>query len=152
AVLALLAERPPRCINVELKAQPYWHYGLEERVVELVRRFGVEARVVLSSFSPLTLWRLRRLAPEIRRAWLVEPRAFFFLHPLFFGKVLGICHLHPFHESTTPQLVERARQAGWGIITWTVNTRAEMARAIALGVDGIITDDPLLAKEMINGA
>ncbi|MBI2346418.1 MAG: hypothetical protein HYV03_05970 [Deltaproteobacteria bacterium] len=152
-VLALLAgharAHPSFCINLELKAQPYWHFGMEDRVVAVVRAHRLAGQILFSSFSPLVLWRLKRLAPEIPRALLIEPRAFFFLRMSFFGTIATITNLHPFHETTTPDLVRQARQRGWKIICWTVNTRTEISRAVALGVDGIITDDPVLAREVM---
>ncbi len=37
-------------------------------------------------------------------------------------------------------------QNGRRVNAWTVNDPAEIARLYKMGIDGIITDDPLLAK------
>ncbi|MBI4238502.1 MAG: glycerophosphodiester phosphodiesterase [Deltaproteobacteria bacterium] len=136
-------------INLELKAQPYWHFGLEERVVAAVRNFGMADRVICSSFSPLTLWRLRRLAPEIPRALLLLPRSFLFLHAKCSGKITGIANVHLHTKALSAAWMALAATRGWHVWVWTANTREEMQAAAAAHVEAIITDDPLLAREVL---
>jgi glycerophosphoryl diester phosphodiesterase len=49
--------------------------------------------------------------------------------------------VHPFVSSVTPALVERAQGAGLAVNAWTVNAAADLATFVALGVDGVITDN-----------
>ena len=42
--------------------------------------------------------------------------------------------------------IDEAHSAGLKVIPWTVNERPEMERLVGLGVDGIITDRPDLAR------
>ncbi len=46
------------------------------------------------------------------------------------------------HLVVSPALVARCRPRGVPIVVWTVNEEADLARAAALGVDGVISDDP----------
>lgn len=46
------------------------------------------------------------------------------------------------HRDLTPAAVARARDLGLEVWTWTVNTEADLARVLALGVDAITTDRP----------
>jgi glycerophosphoryl diester phosphodiesterase len=50
------------------------------------------------------------------------------------------------HQLLTPGLVSSARQNRLKVYTWTVNEPYDLRRARDLGVDGIITDDPALAR------
>lgn len=136
-------------INLELKGQPAWHFGLEDRVVALIRRFHIESRVILSSFNPLILMRLRYVAPDIARALIIAPRAFPFLQSRFFGALGRISNVHCFEGAVTPRLVEQLRRRGWRVMAWTLNTTSELERGRALGLDGIITDDPVLAQQVM---
>ncbi|MFC4225281.1 glycerophosphodiester phosphodiesterase family protein [Lysinibacter cavernae] len=52
----------------------------------------------------------------------------------------------------TPRLVRFAHAAGKEIHVWTVNEPATMARLVAMGVDGIVTDRPDLAYRAIEGS
>jgi glycerophosphoryl diester phosphodiesterase len=48
------------------------------------------------------------------------------------------------HDAVTPELVAAVHERGGRVYAWTVNTRRGIERMRALGVDGVITDDPRL--------
>lgn len=146
-VLTLLAASPLQ-INLEIKSQPYWHFGIEVAVVRAVREFGLESRVIISSFSPLVLWRLARLAPDLARGQLLNPRAFPFLQARIFGRLLRVTHLHPATSLLTPRLLAYARRCRWKLVVWTANTPETLLHARAVGADIVITDDPRLAQHV----
>ena len=50
------------------------------------------------------------------------------------------------HTLVSPSLVDVVHQAGGRLFAWTVNTREGIDRMGALGVDGVITDDPRLFR------
>ena len=49
----------------------------------------------------------------------------------------------------TSSFIRHARNAGRDVYVWTVNDPLTMSRMISLGVDGLITDEPRLAREVI---
>jgi len=55
----------------------------------------------------------------------------------------------PRQDLLTEGLVQAARVKGIRVIPWTLNTREEVRRAVALGVDGFATDDPCAAREWV---
>lgn len=136
-------------LNIEIKMQPQYHNGVEKIVADTLREFNMEDQVIISSFSPMILWRMKQVAPHLRRALLTEPRAFFFLHMRFFAKVLDVWGIHPSLSATDDHLVAVARRNNWQVLVWTLNTPAEFAQAMQLGVHGIITDDPPLLKQWL---
>ena len=50
------------------------------------------------------------------------------------------------------RFVERAHAAGLAVHVWTIDDPAEMARLLALGVDGIMTDRPSVLTEVLTTA
>jgi glycerophosphoryl diester phosphodiesterase len=46
-------------------------------------------------------------------------------------------------------MVKQIRDAGFGLYVWTVNKPADAQRFAKLGVDGITTDDPVMAREAL---
>jgi glycerophosphoryl diester phosphodiesterase len=46
-------------------------------------------------------------------------------------------------------LVERVHAAGRRVHAWTVNAADDIKRLTSLGVDGLFTDDPALALELL---
>ncbi len=132
-------------LNLELKNYATPGDALPERVAALVERFGLEEWVLFSSFNPWTLRRARARLPRVPVGLLTAPgwTGRVLNGPL--GRFLLPCEaLHPEKGAVTPALVESVHRRGRRLHTYTVNSRAEMERLFALGVDGIFSDDPLL--------
>lgn len=136
-------------LNLELKMQPQKPNGIEKIVADTVHEFNMDDQVIISSFSPMILWRMKQVAPHLRRALLTEPKAFFFLHMRFFAKVLQVWGIHPSLSAIDRKLIEVARKEDWQVMTWTLNSPAAFAQALKLDVDGIITDDPPLLQQWL---
>jgi glycerophosphoryl diester phosphodiesterase len=48
----------------------------------------------------------------------------------------------------TPKFIERAQSFGIAVFVWTINDRPTMERLLDLGVDGIMTDEVELLREV----
>ena len=57
--------------------------------------------------------------------------------------------LHPYFTDLDPGLVYRVQAAGKRVHVWTVNSEVDLKKMIGLGVDAIITDDPVLALHLL---
>lgn len=138
-VLALCKGRAG--VLIELK-----YYGhsqrLEERVVELVESAGMEHQVMIMSLSHEGIRKLHRLRPE----WKVG-----LLSSIALGDVtrLQLDFLGMNARTTSRKLIREADKRGLEVFVWTVNQPIEMSRMLGRGVDGLITDHPALAKEVI---
>ena len=98
----------------------------------------------IPNISILTL--LHTLEPSIKTAFLTE-RYFENLEHL---KTLGAAIWGPRADHLSPQLVKKAHKLDLKVVTWTINTAAEMKRILSYEVDGIITDSPDLLKELLD--
>ncbi|CAG1007879.1 glycerophosphoryl diester phosphodiesterase [Burkholderiales bacterium] len=136
-----------------------------------IRAAGVADRTTLQSFDWRTVAVAKRLAPEIATACLTAQfPSFDTVKPDASGRSPWHAGLDPAaHGHSVPRLAkaagcevwsanaaaltaERVREAhslGLKVLAWTVNDRADMARAIDLGVDGIITDYPDRARDLL---
>ncbi len=143
-------------VNIEIKATRLRSDGLEAEVVQLVRERDMQDRVIISSFNPAVLIRLKRLAPELPRGLLYAPDLPVYLSRAWAVPLIRPCALHPHYSMVTEHSVREARRAGYRVNAWTVNEDHDMMRLINLGVDGIITDHPgrlydlLLSDEALN--
>jgi glycerophosphoryl diester phosphodiesterase len=131
-------------VNVELKldasdVSPGSCAALAEAVATVVR--GAPATpVVVSSFWPDAVEALTGLDAGIPSALLVHPA----LDPadaIPRARALGCVALHPHVSRLSAELVDRAHAEGLAVTTWTANEPGDLARALASGVDGVITDD-----------
>jgi glycerophosphoryl diester phosphodiesterase len=136
-------------INIEIKREGSGS-GLEEQLAAQVRRHALQGEVIISSFSPRALRRIRRVAPELPRALLTALPTPPDLILAWAGPLLEPQALHPPHRLISADMVQRAHLLGLRVNVWTVNDQADMARMIALKVDGIITDRPAELAQLLN--
>jgi glycerophosphoryl diester phosphodiesterase len=132
-----------RCrINVEIKNEEA-HGGYEvEALVDLIQQRNLYDQVIVSSFNPITLIKLRWADPKVRLGLLYFEELPAHLRMAWFSPILRPEALHPHHRLVNASLVAWAREKGCAVNTWTVNDVGEAQRLAALGVDAIITDVP----------
>jgi glycerophosphoryl diester phosphodiesterase len=135
-------------INVELTNYASITDDLPERVAKIVRKHVLEERVLFSSFNPLALLRVRRQIPQAPTGLLAEKGKAGRLARSPLGALLGYQALHPEQTDVTPDLVKWVHRRSRRVHTYTVNLEEDMLRVFNAGVDGIFTDDPLLAQRV----
>ncbi len=139
-------------INVELTNYASPGDGLVDQVVELVRRFGLEERVMFSSFHPLNLMRARSKLPEVPVAILALPgRAGWWARSAFLRSISPEL-VNPYYSDATGSYIQRQHESGRKVNAWTVNDPADLDRLVKDGVDGLITDDPIAAHRAVEVA
>jgi len=138
-------------INVELTNYGHGGDGLVEKVIALVHEFKLEESVLLSSFTPGNISLARKLSPQIPAALLTWKGWLGSLSRSAWMMRISPQGLHPYCSDVTPQLMKREKQRGRFVNVWTVNDPVEMARLFDMGVDGIFTDDPRLARQTLEG-
>jgi glycerophosphoryl diester phosphodiesterase len=115
-------------------------------VIGEIRKAGVAARSSLQSFDWRTLEVARNEAPEIERVYLTFSRSGEAPDPRRV-KDAGGSVWSPNFQAVNAQVLKSARELGLKVVVWTVNTPADIAAMLALGVDGIISDRPDLVRE-----
>lgn len=136
-------------VNVELKNYSQPLDDLTNRVIALTERFQLEDSVLLSSFNPINLSKARRLNPNISRGLLVSPGNRLMLGGV--GRLFPYHALHPYYQDVTPELARQLHARGKQLNTWTVDDPQALLRMRALGVDGIICNDPAAARAVLEG-
>ena len=123
---------------------------LETKVVNLIERHGLEDRVMLSSFDPLALRRVKRLNPSLHAGLLFEQRLPVFLRRAWLAPWAHADALHPHYSMVNPEYARWVKKKGYRLNVWTVNERRDMESMVSLGVDSIITDRPDLLKRLLS--
>jgi glycerophosphoryl diester phosphodiesterase len=135
-------------INVELTNYNTPRDSLVETVCMLVKKFGLQKRVLFSSFFASNLSKARAYLPEVPRG-LLAVNGFLGAWARSFGFNFGRYQaLHPFLKDVTVQQVQRVHRLNRRIHVWTVNAEEDMRRLFHWGVDAIFTDDPQLAVQV----
>jgi glycerophosphoryl diester phosphodiesterase len=141
-----------------------------KRVVELVRKEGMAARVSIQSFDWRTLQLVQKIAPEIPTAYLsVQGRSFDNIaadkpegSPWTAGfrykehgsvprmvKAAGGTIWSPCFPDITEAKLKEAHDLGVKVVVWTVNEPAQVKKMLDLGVDGLISDRPDLVRQIM---
>jgi len=125
-------------------------------------------RVTIQSFDWRTLARVAERAPTMPRAYLSSQRTLadprwtqglalerIGSAPQLVKAAAGASEAAPLtwspaFKELTAQQVGQAHALGLKVLPWTVNQRADMARLMDMGVDGIITDYPDVLRELMN--
>jgi len=134
-----------------------------------IDRAGMAQRVTVQSFDWRSLALTGQWAPHLPRAYLTTARTLrdsrwtqglnagdFASTPLLVqaaaarsGPSAGAVVWSPAFANLTAGEVQQAHALKMAVLPWTVNQRADMARLIDLGVDGIITDFPDVLRDLM---
>lgn len=157
--LELLGQADGVGLQVDLK----WH-GYEAVAAAAIRRHGLLERTVVSSFHAHSLRALAAVEPGLARGYTypfdrrgISQRRL--LAPVTGAAVLGLRRALPLritrlldrarasaamlhHSVVSRAVVERAHAHGAAVFAWTVDDGPALERALAAGVDGVITNDP----------
>ncbi|MFF8968696.1 glycerophosphodiester phosphodiesterase [Streptomyces sp. NPDC014995] len=148
-LLELVADAGRRVeLAVETKHPTRWAGQVEERLLALLKRFGLDAPatpaespVRVMSFSARSLHRVRAAAPTLPTVYLMQ-----FVSPrLRDGRLpagVGIAGPSIRIVRSHPTYVERLKRAGHQVHVWTVNEPEDIDLCVELGVDAIITNRP----------
>jgi glycerophosphoryl diester phosphodiesterase len=159
AALEHLSTPPFQGIRLQLDLK---RRGCEQRVLAELERSETLPRAFISTGLWSVLEGLRALAPELEIGWTVPEIPGISGTPLLTPTIGAIYRrllprraaariregaidaLVPHWRVVTRELVEAVLGAGGELYAWTVDDRAEIARLQALGVTGVITNDPRL--------
>jgi glycerophosphoryl diester phosphodiesterase len=137
-------------INVELTNYTSPADDLPEKVTDLVRKYDLVSMALLSSFNMIALSRARTLLKNIPMGLLTLNRTARFLLSSKLIHFNPLFALHPSLADFSPALLEATHKMEARIHVYTVNQPEDMQRLFAAGVDGIFTDDPLLALKVLD--
>ncbi len=136
-------------INIELTNYTSPWDSLPEAVCRLIKKMRLIPRVMFSSFNPIALIRAHRLLPEVPIGLLCMPGNAGFLCRTLFKNIVPHQAFHPEAGDVTAELVRKNHQRNRRVNVYTVNHPTVMRDLFALSVDGIFTDDPLLARHVL---
>lgn len=134
-------------LNIELKTSNYDYPGLEEATSKLVKEYGLNDRVIYSSFSYASLKKLRQCDKDAHIAILCSTD--FVLREDI--KALQAIAIHPWEQLITAENVKKWHDWGVKVNTWAVNRPERIKDLIAMGIDAFITDCPDKGRKAVEG-
>lgn len=128
-------------VLIELK-----YYGhdidLENRVVAIVEDLGMTDRVATMSLKYPAVLKMQQIRPEWRAGVLAATSV---------GNLAGLQSdfVAINGSAVSAGMISAVNDAGKEVYVWTINDPLEMSRMVSLGVDGLITDEPALARRVL---
>lgn len=149
-------------LDVDMK-----HRGFELELIDALTERGLHQRTTITTMHEQSLALIREHHPAVHigltiplvtRDWLAMPRPVQALvaggvgyhrlrQPARVGRLLregAIDAVMAFHAVVGRRLVDTVQSAGGEIYAWTVDDESTIERLVALGVDGIVSNDPRL--------
>jgi len=136
-------------INIEITNYTSIFDNLPNKIAELVKKNKLEQWVFFSSFNPIALWKIKKLLPEIPIGFLAEEGKPGKLARSRLFEWLNYQAFHPHFADVNPNLVQYHHQKNRLINVYTVNQAEVMRTLHQMQVDGIFTDDPILAQQVL---
>jgi glycerophosphoryl diester phosphodiesterase len=132
-----------RCrINVEVKSMDMLGGDQVEPLLAIIHERDLYDQVIVSSFNPITLIKLRWLDKRVDIGLLHQLALPDYLRAAWLSPIIQPQAVHPYHELVDAEYMAWAKSQGCAVNTWTVNDVDEARRLAALGVDVIMTDKP----------
>lgn len=129
-------------LNIEIKYVGK-NSELPEKTAEMIKAYGMENQCVVTSTNLPYLRRVKAVLPEVRTGYIISAAYgnFYSSEDMDFISIRS--------GFVTSALMQNAHEQGKAVYAWTVNSKSELERLTLLGVDGIITDRPVLAREIV---
>ena len=135
-------------VNMELKTETVFYPQIEEKVLDLIKKYDFVDRVLISSFNFKSLLKVKAILPEIATAAIMK-------HPNritdFWTKIgdLKVTAIHPCYLYLTTGIIDEARKRGLHVNTWTPNQPEKLKDLLKIGTHGVITDFPERAQQIL---
>lgn len=136
----------PCILNLELKSEQLDDTRLKLYLNNLIARYDLHDRLLISSFSPVALHRVKKMNPRLRRGLLYDRSQPIYLRRAWLRFYASAQALHPEHAMIDERYMKWARGKKYAVNTWTVDDPDEARRLASLGVHAIITNQPDLIR------
>lgn len=138
--------------SIEIKA-PQKYPGIEEKLVDLLKEYdllGRKGQVILYSASKESLMKTHKLVPDTELGLLLWYTDTAKISDEELNEVREyVTYIVPNFDYLTEEYVNKVKDAGYKIQTYTVNNLESFYRLKEWGIDGIITNYPdILIKEL----
>ncbi len=140
--------REDMILNIELKNNIVQYKDIEKKVINLIYKYKVEEKVIISSFNHYAIRKCIEIDKNIDTGLLYVSGIY---KPYKYAKIVGVNNIHPyFYAILNKELIEETKNEGIGINAYGVNSAEHMKLLVEYGVDGIITDYPDLLDNILN--
>jgi glycerophosphoryl diester phosphodiesterase len=136
-------------VNIEIKNAPIAYPGIEDDLIKLLQDYKYPDKILISSFDHDVLKRIHEKTQRYKLALLVDG---LIVDLGSYAKSVGVQGWNPGFSDMRADSVVSAHKSGLEVNPWTVNGVDEWKSALEMGVDGIVTDDPVGLQKFLGTA
>lgn len=145
-VILLVSFKDDFVLNIELKTDVIHYNGIEEDVLEMLDSYDMIENTIISSFNHESLKICKKINKNIKTAVLYSEPIEDIVN---YAKELGVYAIHPDYKLVDKSLIKKCHENNILVNAYTVNEKEDIERLIEEGIDGIITDYPNIALEIL---
>jgi glycerophosphoryl diester phosphodiesterase len=132
-------------LNIELKNCPYKYEGIEETVIEIIKKKKLSERVIISSFDHFALEKVKKIAPELKTGMLYEGGWIFFREEVHH---LAVYSLHPAIDTIDIEQLRWASSQGLRVYPWVAKSIKDIEFLKLNNIaDGVMVNDLALFEK-----
>lgn len=136
-----------KLINIEIKNNIIKYDGIEEIIIDKIRKSKLTNKIICSSFNHYSIYRIKKIAPDIKTGLLYGSCIY---QPWVYAKRIGVNAIHPYYHSISSDIVKLCHDNKIKVNVWTVDDREIIFKMIKNQVDAIITNLPDMALGILN--
>ncbi len=129
-------------LNIEIKPNSH-DVNMAESVAQIIEDNDFTGECVVTSFDYQTLKEIKQINPDIEVGYILS---------VAYGDFYNMDDVDVFSVNAsflTKRTIDAIHKSGKRVFAWTVNNETSMKNLANKGVDNIITDDPITAREVI---
>lgn len=133
--------------NIEMKTGNYEYIPMEKKVYDLICKYNLQEKIIISSFNHYTILRMQKFAPELEYGfltedWIIDVGEYINKH--------GVTNYHPNFHNLIPEVLEQVQKYNIKINCYTVNQPDDIVELAKKGVNAIIGNYPDVAKQVLD--
>lgn len=144
-VLEFMQDYPNIELQIEIKPTGYEN-NIEEAIIDIIKENGAQNRCMIGCFKLPTLERIKQIDPSIQTLYMMAITGV---------EVQDIPYADAFsieQANIDSLIVAKIHSVGKKCYAWTTNTEDTVQDLIDCGVDGIVTDDPVMMNNALDRA
>jgi len=126
---------------IELKVR-----GIEQKVADMIHKYGIEDKVIITSFMFECIEEMRKCSPDLRVGYLTSKTDDSVIDALL---AIGGEQFCPYGPKVTRELVDKWHAMGLNVRAWGIGDTDVMRSAYEAGVDGMTVNFPDKLTELL---
>ncbi|AID01679.1 glycerophosphodiester phosphodiesterase [Staphylococcus xylosus] len=141
-VLVLIKNYPQKLL-IEIK-QPHFYPGIGQQLIDMLKKHDIpEGKVIIQSFDQQCIRNLYEMGVGFKLGVLISKKKYWYKMPNFDKIAVYADYVNPHYSLVNHKFMTAAHSLELSVMPYTVNEATIANKLIMLGVDGLISDNPI---------